>query len=90
MNQYRPITFDCGDGVKIHLCPELVQSTATHTEFWYIYKDLRSWDDMDLWRSGFRTLYWTDQGWRHHTPIKFQTSGEAIEYHRNNEEKINL
>lgn len=78
---YRPVTFDCGDGVTIRLCPELVQ-TRTYPEYWFIRRDLNSWDDVELWRSGFKTLYWSQVGWQHHTPKQFKTAQEAMDYHR--------
>ena len=78
---YRPITFDCGDGVTIRLCPELVQ-TRTYPEYWFIRRDLHSWDNVELWRAGFKTLYWSGVGWQHHAPKQFTTAQEAMDYHR--------
>jgi hypothetical protein len=78
---YRAVAFDCGDGVTIRLCPELVQ-TRTYPEYWFIRRDLHSWDDVELWRSGFKTLYWSEVGWQHHTPKQFTTAQKAMDYHR--------
>lgn len=84
---YRAIAFDCGQGVTVQLCPELVQQ-RTYPEYWFIRRDLHSWDNIELWRSGFRTLYWSEVGWQHHTPKQFTTPIEAIDYHRVHADQI--
>lgn len=79
---YRITEYDCGDGVIVRLCPEMVQSHKTFPEYWYIRRDCRPWDNRDLWNAGFKTLYWTDRGWWHCTPIQFPTAADAIQYHK--------
>lgn len=83
---YRPVTYDCGCGVTIHLCPEFDGYSVKKPEYWFIRRDLLSFDNQLLYNHGFRTLYWTENGWQHNTPMQFQTAEDAIAYHQS---KIN-
>lgn len=83
--KYRPVSYGCGDGVTIRLCPEEWIAGKLHPEFWFIRRDLHSWDNLELYRAGFRTLYWSLIGWKTSVPIQFPTAEAAIEYHREHE-----
>ena len=81
---YRPVEYDCGDGVKIRLCPEFVSCIGNKPEYWYIAKPIT--DDMrfrSMWGSAFRLLYWHESGdWSHCKPKQFPTAKDAINFHK--------
>ena len=79
---YPAIAFSCGDGITINCCPEFILlGHFSAAEYWYIRRNLYPKDSQYLWESGFKTLYWTDAGWRHHTPKQFKTAQEAMDCH---------
>ena len=83
-DEYRATEFDCGDGVSVKLCPSAVFVDKVAPEYWFIRRDLHSWDNSYLFGQGFRSYYWTEHGWLHCTSIQFPTAKAAIDFHRDN------
>jgi hypothetical protein len=48
-------------------------------EFWYLRRPLPACGEWrDVWKSGFRTLYWDGVRWWNHTPKQFNTPEAAF------------
>lgn len=79
---YKVSEYDCGDESTIKLVPALVQHDGIKPEYWCITRVLHAWDNKDLWKAGYKYLYWTARGWWHHTPIQFATALDAMQCHK--------
>lgn len=77
----KPVEYQCDDGiVSIRWCPEFISAIGNKPGYWYLKMPLRPYGPgcLEVWRQGWRTLYWNGESWVPLTPKQFATAEAAL------------